>query len=621
MGFVIPTERRHWKTRVLYVLLYLVMSIGALTMVYPFLIMISGSLKCQTDFDQFEVIPSFLTDDALLYRKFERARYKGNIWRYQFNTEIYVENWEDIPFPASINRVAAEDMAEFIRTADLPVPYMTVGQTVETGVQPRIHRQWRQFIYDRFDGDLLRLSDATGMPFKNWDAVDVPETEMFSRGNKRMRTEYEDIYYDEFRPSIPWYEYWPVPTEGLFDVKRYALHQRDIAVFNQLYGTTFESFADIPLERTRPDDAPYVAEWDQYVHEEVNLYFIRLKESAAPAYRAFLATRHKDIARLNQVFGTAYASFDEVPMPARWPEISPEAQDWQAFIEEGDVLPHVELDIFEYRYRDFLRAKYGTLKGLNAAHGAAYESFDTVPLNIAEYDAWLVEQRRGQIVWEFLSRNYRYAIEYLALRGRAFWVTFVFCALNVLGHLIVNPLAAYALSRYHLRYAHWVILFCLLTMAFPAEVGSIPRFLLIREMGLLNTIWALVLPGMAHGFSIFILKGFFDGLPQELYEASVIEGAPERWMFWHVTLSLTKPILAVTAFGAFMSAYGAFMFALIICPDESMWTISVWLYQFQQEVTEPVAFAGLVLASLPVLVAFLIAQKFILRGIVLPVEK
>ena len=158
-------------------------------------------------------------------------------------------------------------------------------------------------------------------------------------------------------------------------------------------------------------------------------------------------------------------------------------------------------------------------------------------------------------------------------------------------------------------------------MAIPAEVGSIPRFLLIREFGLLNTFWALVLPGAAHGFSIFILKGFFDGLPQELYEAASIEGAPERWMFWNVTLALTKPILAVTALGAFTSAYGAFLFALIICPDERMWTISVWLYQFQQNTSEAVGFAGLVLASLPVLAVFLMAQRVILRGIVLPVEK
>ena len=149
----------------------------------------------------------------------------------------------------------------------------------------------------------------------------------------------------------------------------------------------------------------------------------------------------------------------------------------------------------------------------------------------------------------------------------------------------------------------------------------IPRFLLIRELGMLNTIWALVLPGLADGFAIFILKGFFDGLPRDLYEAGLIEGSSERWLFWNVTLSLTKPILAVTAFSAFVSAYGAFLFALIICPDERMWTISVWLYQFQQIASDASGFAGLVLATLPVLLAFILAQRFILRGIVLPVEK
>jgi multiple sugar transport system permease protein len=308
-------------------------------------------------------------------------------------------------------------------------------------------------------------------------------------------------------------------------------------------------------------------------------------------------------------------------MPDRWPQVGPAGRDWQAFIQGGDALDHVEIDSFEFRYRDFLRDRYGSLDALNRAHGEQYGSFEAVPLRLEQYDAWLLRSRRGEVVWEFLSRNYLHALDYLLLRGRAFWVTLVYCVLNVLGHLIVNPLAAYTLSRYRLRQAHWVLLFCLVTMAFPAEVGSIPRFLLIREMGLLNTLGALILPGLAHGFSIFNLKGFFDGLPKELYEAAVIEGAPERWMFWNVTLSLTKPILAVTAFGSFLSAYGAFMFALMICPDKRMWTISVWLYQFQQGVTEPVAFAALALASVPVLAAFLLAQKFIIQGIVLPVEK
>src|SRR5262249_20128217 len=87
-------------------------------------------------------------------------------------------------------------------------------------------------------------------------------------------------------------------------------------------------------------------------------------------------------------------------------------------------------------------------------------------------------------------------------------------------------------------------------------------------VSLLNTFWALVLPGMANGFSIFLLKGFFDSLPRELYEAADIDGANEWTKFWTLTMNLSRPILAVLALGAFTAAYSEFMMALVIVPDQ-----------------------------------------------------
>jgi len=621
MGFIIATERRHWKTRMLYLCMYVLVSAGALTMLYPFLIMISGSLKCRVDFDEFEVIPSYLSDNALLFRKLERARYNANAWRYQFSTLQTTELFEDIRYPKPFRPQVGKDIADFIRRREFPTGYMTPGEAYAPGVVPYVLRKWRKFLYDRFDGDITALNDKMDLAVRSWDTVQMPEVNMLSRNNIRGHVPFENLYYDAFRPTIPLRHFWPVHCRGLFFTSIRTDYGRDIANFNSKYGTDFSDFAEIPFPRRYPAGAPYAPEWERFVREYVNLLFLRIRPGGHEAYRRFLASRYGDIQAFNKVYGSGWDGFEQVPVPLKRPEKLPASRDWKLFVEKGDCLDAIEIDSFEFRYVDFLKERYGSIGNLRAAHGLDYESFDTAPLDLEQYDAWLLREHRGAIVREFLFRNYLQAIDYLVLHGRAFWVTFVFCSLNVLGHLIVNPLAAYALSRYKLRYAHWVLLFCLLTMAFPAEVGTIPRFLLIRELGMLNTIWALVLPGLAHGFSIFILKGFFDGLPKELYEAALIEGCSERWMMWNVTLSLTKPILAVTAFGSFMTAYGAFMFALIICPDERMWTISVWLYQFQQIVTEPVAFAGLVLASLPVLAAFLVAQRFILQGIVLPVER
>jgi len=272
---------------------------------------------------------------------------------------------------------------------------------------------------------------------------------------------------------------------------------------------------------------------------------------------------------------------------------------------------------------------------------------------------------------------------YLVVHGNGIRNTVIYCTLMIVATLLVNPLAAYALSRYRPPSTYTILLFCMCTMAFPAEVTMIPSFLLLKKfpllslfvgiivavaggilihrlfsrlpqwltgvlagalgifagwwllpvissaifgkgdtsISLLNTFWALVLPAMANGFSIFLLKGFFDSLPKELYEAADIDGATEWHKFWIITMSLSKPILAVLALGAFTAAYSEFIMALVIIPDQRMWTIMVWLFQLQQRVHPSVVYASLVIAAIPTFLVFVFCQNLIMRGIVVPVEK
>ena len=221
------------------------------------------------------------------------------------------------------------------------------------------------------------------------------------------------------------------------------------------------------------------------------------------------------------------------------------------------------------------------------------------------------------------AANYRLVGQYLFQRGRAFFNTLLLVILSVLAHLTVNPLAAYALSRFRLRGTEKILLFLLATMAFPAAVTAIPGFLLVRDLGLLNTLAALVLPTVASGMSIFILKGFFDALPRELYEAAAIDGASEGTVFLKITLPMTTPILAVNALNSFVAAYNSWEWAFLVCQKESNWTLAVWMYQMSQQMGgQPwCVMAGFVLVSIPTAIVFLACQKIILRGIVLPSMK
>jgi len=199
--------------------------------------------------------------------------------------------------------------------------------------------------------------------------------------------------------------------------------------------------------------------------------------------------------------------------------------------------------------------------------------------------------------------------------------TFIYCGIAILCSLIVNPLAAYALSRYRPPSRHKVLLFLMLTMAFPPMVTQIPNFLLLRELELLNTFAALILPAMANGYSIFLLKGFFDSLPQDIYESAEIDGAGEIRMFFQITMSLSKPILAVIALNAFLAAYSNFMMAMLVCQDQNMWTLMPWLYQLQNSSCTGIVLSSLIIAAVPTFIIFTFCQNIIMRGIILPVEK
>jgi len=286
--------------------------------------------------------------------------------------------------------------------------------------------------------------------------------------------------------------------------------------------------------------------------------------------------------------------------------------DYVDFLKGPAPLDSLSVDSLETRYRAHL---------VDQLHVDPATAASTVPpIYAADWD--YVHGHASALRSHFLTRNYSLVVHYMMRHGNAIPTTVIFCFLAVVTALIVNPLCAYALSRYNLPYGATVLLFLLATMSFPGEVTQIPNFLLLKQLGMLNTFAALILPGIANGYSIFLLKGFFDSLPKELYEAGTLDGASEMRMFWTITLPLSKPIFAVIGLGAFTAAYASFLFAMLYCPNPQMWTIMVWLYELQSG-NAPVytMLAGLTLASLPTLLVFIFAQNTIMKGIILPSYK
>jgi multiple sugar transport system permease protein len=142
-------------------------------------------------------------------------------------------------------------------------------------------------------------------------------------------------------------------------------------------------------------------------------------------------------------------------------------------------------------------------------------------------------------------------------------------------------------------------------------VSSVP----IVHLNLLNSPWALWLPGAANAFNIYVLKRFFDQIPDELIEAARLDGAGPVRTLWRIILPISRPILAVVSILAVVTAWKDFIWPLLVFPDTEKQTLSVMLQRVAIDMPLNVLVAGMVLASLPLVALFLAFQRQILAGL------
>lgn len=611
MGHIAKVGNRSPKVRAGLAVLYLVLIFGAVTTLYPFLLMVSTAMKGQIDFADYTpqaLVPPYLRDDAALYAKYAEDRYAGNLDALNAALGADYDAPAKVAPPAGADTPGAHALAadwdNFAAT--LPADIYTYAGFGEHDAAPvRLLLLYRDHLRRLFHGDIDALNrewgqenvsfDGVAPPFektqsREWSSDDTPQGRDWSAFKQALPPNFRVVTFAD-----------PIYRTYL----RQNAYDEDLGRLNAAWGTKYATWNQIALPRTLPAGGDR-ADWEAFLRTKFPLRMLGLDSARAlPVWRAFLTKRGRPGA------ATAF-------LPASVPLAGQARTDWMDFIAHDVPIAALSADSPENLWRARLAKTYGTVAKANDAFGTHWADWSAAQPPQALSDWYYVRAHSGQLRSEFATRNFRAVFGYIALHGRAAWNTVVFCALSVLGAVVINPLCAFALSRFPLPYAYRVLLFLLATMAFPAEVAMIPNFLLLRDMHLLNTFWALILPSLASGFSIFLLKGFFDSLPKELYEAGILDGASEMAMFGRITVPLSLPIFAVIALNAFTAAYGAFLFAMVVCQDQNMWTLMVWLYDLQSSAPTYEIMAALTLAALPTLLVFLFAQKIILRGIILP---
>jgi multiple sugar transport system permease protein len=183
--------------------------------------------------------------------------------------------------------------------------------------------------------------------------------------------------------------------------------------------------------------------------------------------------------------------------------------------------------------------------------------------------------------------------------------------------LIINSMAGYALAK--LRFAGRDRLFHLLLagLIIPAQVAMIPLFLLMKQLGLINTYWAVILPASASIFGIFLVRQYALSIPDALLDAARVDGAGEWRIYWTVVLPLLRPILVTLGVFTFMVTWNDFMWPLIALVDGDLQTLPVALAILSGEHVQDteLMMAGAVLTLLPVLLLFVLVQRYYVEGI------
>ncbi len=231
-------------------------------------------------------------------------------------------------------------------------------------------------------------------------------------------------------------------------------------------------------------------------------------------------------------------------------------------------------------------------------------------------------------VWKW--HNYVEAMQ-AAPFARYFANTVLYAGLLTLSNLFFCSLAAYAFARLRFRGKNLLFVLVLGTMMIPGQVTMVPVFIMLKHWplaggndlfgggghGLLNNYVGLVLPGAVGAFGIFLLRQFFMTLPRELEDAARLDGCSEFAVYWRIILPLATPALATLGIFTFTAAWNEFLWPLLITSKDSMKTLQLGLQIFQTQYTTrwDLLMAGTVVVTIPVLIVFLLGQKYFTRGI------
>jgi len=202
--------------------------------------------------------------------------------------------------------------------------------------------------------------------------------------------------------------------------------------------------------------------------------------------------------------------------------------------------------------------------------------------------------------------------------GRYLLNTIAVVLIGMIG-LVFMAMAGYAFAKFDFKGKRWMFFLVLATMMVPVQVTMIPTYLILNQMKLTNTLIGIALPTLVSGFSIFLFRQFMTTIPTEMLEAARLDGAGEFRTFLQIVLPMSKPILAVQIVLTFIAGWNSFLWPLIIASDQKLYTLSVGLSLLNQQlaVNPSLQMAAASVMVIPILIVFIVFQRYVIQGFAL----
>ncbi len=201
---------------------------------------------------------------------------------------------------------------------------------------------------------------------------------------------------------------------------------------------------------------------------------------------------------------------------------------------------------------------------------------------------------------------------------RFFFNSSLVAIIVTVGNVLFCPMLGFALAKLQWRGKRLIMGLVLATLMVPAGITLIPNFVLMANLGLVNTYPGLILPFLVGPFGVFLTRQFMYGIPDELLEAARIDGANEWRIFWQVVIPLTIPVLATLGILTFLGSWNNFIYPLVMAQEPEMYTLPVALATFatgDHQSDHGMLMAGSVVLVVPVLIIFILFQRWITEGI------